>query len=78
MKRIKKLLGGLIASLVLAVCGLVVPTYTAKAENTVDVTEKVTASGWVAHQECPLPLPPFPSTLSFARFDNTIPARTKI
>ena len=51
MKMIKKLWGALIAVTVLAVGGLFVPTYTAKAEGTVDVTENVTASSWIEQSE---------------------------
>ncbi len=50
MKIIKKILG-VVAALVLSVCALSVPTKSAKAEATQDVTKNVTVSDWVSQSE---------------------------
>ena len=51
MKRMKKLCTAFAVTALLAVGGAFVPTYTAKAENKVDVTASVSASGWVGALE---------------------------
>ena len=51
MKMIKKLWGVFALSLVLAICSLFVPTYTASAANAVDVTQNVSAANWIQQSE---------------------------
>ena len=51
MKVIKKMWWAAAVTFLLAVCSLFLPTYTAKAENNIDVTDSVTASGWVTQNE---------------------------
>ena len=51
MKAIKKLIGMTAAVFALAICALAVPTHTAKADGTVDVTNDVYAGNWISQNE---------------------------